>query len=170
MRAYSSPCHHRNGNNLLSLSARVLTLRLVLAVLLVVWIRRVSGSPVRTVQVRRPDAVRKGHDRNQHPWRNRTTRFPLPCKSRPSRHAWRRFQIGRVMSGGASGHNLQLIVDGSPFIQVRQPDPVRGWSVSPLFVRWNFPPTGRRGARIYGEIAGGVLFTSQPVPSPDDDL
>jgi Lipid A 3-O-deacylase (PagL) len=73
-------------------------------------------------------------------------------------------QIGRIMSGGASGHNLQFIVDGSPFIHIRQPDSVRGWSVSPLFVRWNFPPTGRRGARIYGEFSGGVLFTSQPVP------
>jgi hypothetical protein len=73
-------------------------------------------------------------------------------------------QIGRVMSGGASGNNLQLIVDGSPFIFVRQPDVVRGWSVSPLFIRWNFPPAGVRGARVFAEMAGGLLFTSQPVP------
>jgi Lipid A 3-O-deacylase (PagL) len=74
------------------------------------------------------------------------------------------FQIGRVMAGGPNGNNLQLIVDGAPFMQVRQPDVVLGWSVSPLFVRWNFPPAGDRGARIFGEIAGGLLFTSQPVP------
>ncbi len=74
------------------------------------------------------------------------------------------FQIGRVMAGGPSGNNLQLIVDGTPFLHVRQPDLVMGWSVSPLFVRWNFPPAGDRGARIFGEIAGGLLFTSEPVP------
>lgn len=72
------------------------------------------------------------------------------------------FQIGRVMVGGLNGNNLQLIVDGTPFIHVRQPDAVKGWSISPLFVRWNFPPSGR--ARIFGEIAGGLLFTKQPVP------
>jgi hypothetical protein len=74
------------------------------------------------------------------------------------------FQIGRVMTGGPNGHNLQLILDGTPFFRIRQPDLVRGWSVSPLFVRWNFPPTGERGVRVFAEIAGGLLFTAQPVP------
>jgi hypothetical protein len=73
-------------------------------------------------------------------------------------------QIGRVLTGGTHGNNLQLIIDGSPFIYVRQPDAVRGWSVSPLFIRWNFPPAGDRGARIFGEVAGGLLFTTEPVP------
>ncbi len=73
-------------------------------------------------------------------------------------------QIGRVMTGGPNGNNLQLILDGTPFFQVRQPDAVKGWSVSPVFVRWNFPPTGERGARIFAEIGGGLLFTAQPVP------
>jgi len=74
------------------------------------------------------------------------------------------FQIGRVMTGGANGNNLQLILDATPFFQVRQPDTVRGWSVSPLFIRWNFPPAGDHGPRIFAELGGGLLFTSQPVP------
>ena len=74
------------------------------------------------------------------------------------------FQVGRVMAGGPGGNNIQLVIDGTPFIQVRQPDVVTGWSVSPLFVRWNFPAAGERGPRIFGEIAGGLLFTTQPVP------
>jgi hypothetical protein len=74
------------------------------------------------------------------------------------------FAVGRVMTGGPRGHNLQLILDASPLIQVRQPEAAKGWSVSPLFVRWNFPPAGERGVRIFGEVAGGLLFTSQPVP------
>jgi Lipid A 3-O-deacylase (PagL) len=94
------------------------------------------------------------------------TSLPVPLFSANADHnlTMASFQIGRVMAGGPNGNNLQLIVDGSPFMQVRQPDAVFGWSVSPLFVRWNFPPAGDRGARIFGEIAGGLLFTSQPVP------
>lgn len=74
-------------------------------------------------------------------------------------------QIGRVMTGGPTGNNLELILDATPFIRVRQPEPVRGWAVSPLFIRWNFPPAGERGLRIFGEIAGALLFTEAPVPA-----
>ena len=72
--------------------------------------------------------------------------------------------IGRVMAGGPGKGSLELFVDVTPFVQVRQPDPVRGWSVSPLFIRWNFPPMGRRGPRIFGEVSGSLLFTNHPVP------
>jgi hypothetical protein len=72
--------------------------------------------------------------------------------------------IGRVMTGGPRGNNFELLLDVTPLLQVRQPDTVRGWSVSPLFLRWNFPPLGPRGARIFGEVSGGLLFTSEPVP------
>lgn len=72
--------------------------------------------------------------------------------------------VGRVMAGGPGRGSLELMVDITPFVQVRQPDPVRGWSVSPLFVRWNFPPIGERGPRIFGEVTGSLLFTSKPVP------
>ena len=53
--------------------------------------------------------------------------------------------IGRVMAGGPGKGSLELLVDVTPFFQVRQPDLVRGWSVAPLFIRWNFPADRRRG-------------------------
>ena len=74
------------------------------------------------------------------------------------------FQVGRVMAGGPGGNNFQLVLDVTPLILIRQPDVVRGWSVSPLFMRWNFPPAGERGPRLFAEAGGGLLFTSEPVP------
>jgi hypothetical protein len=71
--------------------------------------------------------------------------------------------IGRVMAGGPGKGSLELLVDVTPFFQVRQPDRVRGWSVAPLFVRWNFPAIGGR-ARLFGEVSGSLLFTTAPVP------
>jgi hypothetical protein len=71
--------------------------------------------------------------------------------------------VGRVMAGRAGRGSLELLVDVTPFVQVRQPGRVRGWSVSPLFVRWNFPPAGRR-VRIFGEVSGSLLWTTEPVP------
>lgn len=72
--------------------------------------------------------------------------------------------IGRVMAGGSGKGSLELLLDVTPFFQVRQPDLVRGWSVAPLFVRWNFPAIGDGAARIFGEVSGSLLFTSAPVP------
>lgn len=72
--------------------------------------------------------------------------------------------IGRVMAGGPGRGSLELLLDVTPLFQVRQPDVVRGWSVAPLFIRWNFPPTGGGGARVFGEVSGSLLFTSAPVP------
>lgn len=72
--------------------------------------------------------------------------------------------IGRVMAGGSGRGSLELLLDVTPFFQVRQPDVVRGWSVAPLFVRWNFPAIGDGAARVFGEVSGSLLFTSAPVP------
>ena len=72
------------------------------------------------------------------------------------------FVIGRVMAGGRGKGSLELLVDVTPFFQIRQPDLVRGWSTAPLFIRWNFPALGV--ARIYGEVSGSLLFTTAPVP------
>jgi hypothetical protein len=72
--------------------------------------------------------------------------------------------IGRVMAGSAGKGSLELLVEVTPFIQVRQPGAVRGWSVAPLFVRWNFPAIGGRGPRAFGEVSGSLLFTTDPVP------
>jgi Lipid A 3-O-deacylase (PagL) len=74
------------------------------------------------------------------------------------------FAIGRVMAGGPGKGNLELLVDVTPFFQVRQPDLVRGWSVAPLFVRWNFPAIGDGAVRVFGEVSGSLLFTAAPVP------
>ena len=74
------------------------------------------------------------------------------------------FQAGRVMAGGPDGNNFELLVDVAPLMVIRQPELVRGWSVSPLFMRWNFPPAGARGPRIFAEASGGLLFTTAPVP------
>jgi len=73
------------------------------------------------------------------------------------------FIIGRVMAGGPGKGSLELLVDATPFFQIRQPDMVRGWSVAPLFVRWNFPAIG--AARVFGEVSGSLLFTEAPVPA-----
>lgn len=72
--------------------------------------------------------------------------------------------IGRVMAGGPGKGSLELLVDVTPFFQVRQPDLVRGWSVAPLFVRWNLPAIGQT-ARIFAEVSGSMLFTNAPVPA-----
>ena len=72
------------------------------------------------------------------------------------------FVIGRVMAGGPGKGSFELLVDVTPFFQVRQPDLVRGLSVAPLFIRWNFPPIG--GARVFGEVSGSLLLTAAPVP------
>ena len=73
--------------------------------------------------------------------------------------------IGRVMAGGPGKGSLELLADATPFFQVRQPNLVRGWSVAPLFVRWNFPAIGGGAARVFGEVSGSLLFTSAPVPA-----
>src|SRR5688500_4357283 len=73
--------------------------------------------------------------------------------------------IGRVMAGGPGKGSLELLVDVTPFFQVRQPDLVRGWSVAALFVRWNFPAMGGGAARVFGEVSGSLLFTTAPVPA-----
>jgi hypothetical protein len=73
--------------------------------------------------------------------------------------------LGRVMAGGPGRGSLELLVDVTPLFHVRQPELVRGWSVAPLFVRWNFPAIGDGAARIFAEVSGSLLFTTQPVPA-----
>jgi hypothetical protein len=70
--------------------------------------------------------------------------------------------VGRVMSGGPTGNNFELLFDASPFVHLEQGEGVNGWSFSPLFLRWNFPPIGPQGPRIFSEGSAGMLFTSRP--------
>ena len=79
------------------------------------------------------------------------------------------FAIGRVMAGSRGKGSLQLLVDVTPFFQVRQPDLVRGWSAAPLFVRWNFPALARRGSHIRRSQRKPALYNSAGA-RPHDDL
>jgi hypothetical protein len=86
------------------------------------------------------------------------------ARANPERHLYlASFAVGRVMAGGPGRGSFEWLVDVSPFVLVRQPDTVRGWSVAPLFLRWNFPPMGQR-SRIFAEVCGSLLFTNAPVP------
>ncbi len=76
---------------------------------------------------------------------------------------WHLFPSGASWLGGPGKGSLELLVEVTPFFQVRWPDLVRGWSVSPLFVRWNFPAMGNGAARVFGEGSSSLLFTAKPV-------
>jgi Lipid A 3-O-deacylase (PagL) len=70
--------------------------------------------------------------------------------------------VGRVMIGGPRTGSLELLVDVTPFIQIRQPDPVRGWSVAPLFIRGNLPAIGGT-THVFAEGSSSLLFTNEPL-------
>jgi lipid A 3-O-deacylase PagL len=77
-------------------------------------------------------------------------------------------QIGRVMTnqtgpGVLAGH-FELLLEITPLIHLRQPETVFGLAMSPVFFRWTFGPSVRRRMRWFGEVSGGILYTSQPVP------
>ena len=73
--------------------------------------------------------------------------------------------IGRVMAGGPGKGNLELLVDVTPFFQVRWPDVVRGWSVAPLFVRWNLPAIGNGDIRCSARAAAAFYLRPSRYPS-----
>ena len=149
------------------LIARVLILRLVLSFLLVV----VVAPPAFADQA--GAAINPGAE-SRMPFEKGTIEIsviggvslPVSLFRAKSDHqlAMASLAIGRVMAGGPGKGSLELLVDVTPFFQVRQPDLVRGWSVAPLFVRWNFPAMGDGAARVFGEVSGSLLFTTAPVP------
>jgi Lipid A 3-O-deacylase (PagL) len=151
---------------LVILYARVLTLRLVLAVILLCFEVTPGLAGQNGPEADQADAPMPFERGAVEISILGGTSLPVPLfRANPDNQiSMASFQVGRVMSGATNGNNLELVVDGTPFIFIRQPDGVKGWSVSPLFIRWNFPPAGHRGARIFGEIAGGLLFTTAPVP------
>ena len=79
------------------------------------------------------------------------------------------FVIGRVMAGSRGKGSLELLVDVTPFFQVRQPDLVRGWSTAPLFIRWNFPALGGGGSNIRRSQREPALY-NRARARPHDDL
>jgi hypothetical protein len=148
------------------LVARVLILRLILSFLLV-------GSVTQPVQADQ-SAAAQPMTGSRMPFEKGTIEvsvlggvsLPVSLFRAKSDHqlAMASVAIGRVMAGGPGEGSLELLLDVTPFFQVRQPDLVRGGSVAPLFVRWNFPAIGDGAARIFGEVSGSLLFTTAPVP------
>ena len=77
-------------------------------------------------------------------------------------------QVGRVMtreSGpGPLAGSLELLLEVTPLIGVGQPEWTFGVAASPLHLRWNLAPWGRRPVRVFAEVSGGLLYTREPVP------
>jgi hypothetical protein len=57
---------------------------------------------------------------------------------------------------------FEWAVEAMPIFGQYRPDRVFGVGASPLVWRWNLAPRGRYA--VYGELAGGALWTSSPVP------
>lgn len=73
---------------------------------------------------------------------------------------------GKILTGprgsGAWRGRFEWAVEGMPVYGQYRPNRVYGVGVSPMVWRWNFEPRGRLAP--YGELAGGLLFTTDPVP------
>jgi hypothetical protein len=78
-------------------------------------------------------------------------------------------QIGRVLTPtfghGPLGGNFEMLVEMTPLMLVWQPDRAFGLAVSPLHLRWNFLPLPSGRVRVFGEVSGGILYTSRAVPA-----
>lgn len=73
---------------------------------------------------------------------------------------------GRVLSEprfrGKLRGRFEWAFEGTPIYAQYHPNRVFGFGVAPLVWRWNFEPHGRYAP--YAELAGGALWTSDPVP------
>lgn len=73
---------------------------------------------------------------------------------------------GKVLTGakshGALRGRFEWAVEVIPVFGQYHPDDAYGVGVSPFAWRWNFEP--HRKLAPFAEIAGGLLWTSQPVP------
>jgi hypothetical protein len=73
---------------------------------------------------------------------------------------------GKVLSGpkfrGALRGRFEWAVETMPVFGQYHPDAVYGVGVSPFAWRWNFEPLGKYAP--FAELAGGLLWTSAPVP------
>ena len=147
------------------LNARVLILRIILSTLLIA----VAVPPALADQEDTPTAVAEPRMRFE---KGTVEISVLGGASLPTSflHSDRDYHvamasvaIGRVMAGGPGKGNLELLVDVTPFFQVRWPEVVRGWSVSPLFLRWNLPAIANGPIRVFGEGSSSLLFTAEPV-------
>ena len=83
------------------------------------------------------------------------------------RYALPMLSWGRVLSGlrGPSWFRgrFEWAVEVVPFFAQQVPETAYGAGVSPLVWRWNFQERG--AAAPFGEVGGGGLWTTQPVPA-----
>ena len=75
--------------------------------------------------------------------------------------SWGRLLTGPRSSGALRGR-FEWAFEVTPLYAQYRPSRAYGWGVAPLVWRWNFEPRGRYAP--YAELAGGALWTSQPVP------
>lgn len=75
--------------------------------------------------------------------------------------SWGRVLSGPKFSGKIRGR-FEWAFEVTPVYAQYHPDKVYGFGVSPLVWRWNFEPRGRYAP--FAQLAGGALWTSQPVP------
>ncbi len=75
--------------------------------------------------------------------------------------SWGRVLTGPHLSGVFRGR-FEWAVEAAPLFGQYSPDNVYGLGFSPLVWRWNFEPRGRLAP--YAELAGGGLWTTNPVP------
>ena len=81
------------------------------------------------------------------------------------------FSWGRVLTGpvgpGFLRGRFEWAVEAAPVIAQYAPYDTFGAGVSPLTWRWNFDPRGKLAP--YVELAGGLLWTTEPGARPDHD-
>ena len=82
------------------------------------------------------------------------------------RYALQTISWGRVLTGplgsGMWRGRFEWAIEGVPVFGQFAPTRTYGVGVTPLLWRWNFEPRGT--AAPFAELAGGALFTTDPVP------
>lgn len=86
--------------------------------------------------------------------------------SRNHRYMIQTVSWGRILAaprgpGGLRGR-FEWAVEVAPIYRQYEPSDTNGLAITPLVWRWNFEPRGRLAP--YGELAGGGLWTRDPVP------
>jgi hypothetical protein len=83
------------------------------------------------------------------------------------RYAMETISWGHVLTdhhgSGAWRGNFEWAIETVPVYNQSRPTSTFGVGVSPMVWRWNFEPRGKLAP--FGELAGGALFTRDPVPA-----
>jgi hypothetical protein len=79
------------------------------------------------------------------------------------------FDLARVMTNqighGVLAGQLELLLEITPLMVLRQPESAFGVAASPVFLRWNFAAPGAGRTRVFAEASGGILLTNKDVPA-----